>query len=125
MSKNFLQLNDLGAYKESFKLSNYIWKLIISWNYFAKKTVGNQFVRSIDSISANVAEGFGRRTKRDKVKFYYYAYGSICESLDWNEKSKVRNLVSLEDHDFIITKLQELKKEINSLIKFTMERMKS
>jgi len=125
MSKKFLQLNDLGAYKESFKLSNYIWKLIISWNYFAKKTVGNQFVRSIDSISANVAEGFGRRTKRDKVKFYYYAYGSICESLDWNEKSKVRNLVSPEDHDFIITKLQELKKEINSLIKFTMERMKS
>ena len=72
-----------------------------------------------------MAEGFGRRTKRDKVKFYYYAYGSICESLDWNEKSKVRNLVSPEDHDFIITKLQELKKEINSLIKFTMERMKS
>jgi len=31
---------------------------------FAKDTIGKQFARSVDSISANIAEGFGRYTKK-------------------------------------------------------------
>jgi len=30
------------------------------WDWFAKKHIGGQFVEEVDSISANIAEGFGR-----------------------------------------------------------------
>jgi len=65
MEKKYLQLNDVSSYKISFHLSNYVWEIIVNWDYFAKDTVGKQFTRSIDSISANIAEGFGRYGKKD------------------------------------------------------------
>ncbi len=120
---NYLKLNDINSYKIAFRLSNYIWEIIISWNYFAKQTVGMQFVRSIDSIAANVAEGFGRYTKKDKINFYRYSYGSIKESLDWNEKSKVRKLLTKEQYEYILQELNKLPKELNSLIKFTNQKL--
>jgi len=118
LEKKFLKLNDIEAYKTAFKLSNYVWDLIIKWDYFAKDTVGKQFVKAIDSISANIAEGFGRYSKKDKIKFFRYNFGSLYESLDWNEKSHVRNLLSQEDYSFIFTELIKLPKMINSLIQF-------
>lgn len=69
-SKKFLKLNDIEAYRISFKLSNQVWDIILKWDYFAKDSVGKQFVRAIDSISANIAEGFGRYSKKDKIKFF-------------------------------------------------------
>jgi len=41
---------------------------MVKWDYFAKKTVGEQFIDAVDSISANIAEGFGRYHKKDKIK---------------------------------------------------------
>jgi len=41
MEKSYLKLNDINAYKISFNLSNYVWQVVIKWDYFAKKTVGD------------------------------------------------------------------------------------
>ena len=82
VEENYLQLNKIGAYKISFELSNYVWDIVIKWHYLAKDTVGKQFIRAIDSISANIAEGFGRFHKKDKIKFYLNARSSVYESLD-------------------------------------------
>ncbi|MFZ2970916.1 MAG: four helix bundle protein, partial [Minisyncoccia bacterium] len=121
--KKFLQLNDIDSYKIAFHLSNYVWDIVIIWDYFAKDTVGKQFVRAIDSISANIAEGFGRFGKKDKIKFYRYAFGSIKESLDWNEKAKARKLLTEEQYKHILEELQKLPKDVNWLIKFTNEKL--
>jgi len=124
MEKNYLKLNDLDAYKKSFALSNYVWKIVIEWDYFTKDTTGKQFVRAVDSISANIAEGFGRYSKKDKVKFYRYSFGSVKESLDWNEKAKARSLIVDEEYKHIFKELNSLPKEINWLIKFTNSKLK-
>jgi len=75
-------------------------------------------VKAIDSIPANPAEGFGRYSKKDKIKFFRYSFGSLYESLDWNEKSHIRNLLNEEDYSYIFTELIKLPKMINSLIQF-------
>jgi four helix bundle protein len=121
---NYLMLNDISAYKISFALSNYVWDIIIKWNYFEKDTVGKQFIRAIDSISANIAEGFGRYSKKEKIHFYRYSFGSLKESQDWNEKAKIRNLLSDEEYNHILKELLKLPREINYLIKFTDEKLK-
>ena len=120
----YLQLNDIDCYKRALVLSNYVWSIVVDWEWFAKKTVGTQFVTAIDSISANLAEGFGRYGKKDKVKFYYYSFGSVKEGLDWNEKSKIRKLLTDEQYKHILSELQILPKEIHQLIKFTNDRLK-
>ncbi len=77
----------------------------------------------MDSVSANIAEGFGRYGKKDKIRFYRIAYGSMTECLDLNEKAKVRKLITKEEYDYIFNELQKLPKSINSLIKYTNEKL--
>ena len=124
MEKKYLQLNDLDAYKISYNLSNYVWGVILKWDYLAKDTVGKQFIRSIDSISANIAEGFGRFGKKDKINFYRYSFGSVKESLDWNEKANARKLINNKEYSYIFKELQKLPKMINQLIQYTNIKLK-
>ena len=119
VAKKYMKLNDIDAYRISFHLSNYIWDIVIKWEYFIRNTVGEQFVDAADSISANIAEGFGRYHKKDKIKFYWYSAGSVKETLNWNEKSKIRSLITKEQYDHIFGELQKLHKAINRLIKYT------
>lgn len=123
MAKKFLDLDDLTAYKNAFTLSNYVWNIVMKWDYFSKDTIGKQFVRAIDSISANIAEGFGRYTKKDKIMFYRYSYGSIKESQDWTEKATERKLLKDNNYQHIKEELAKLPREINYLIKFTNSRL--
>ena len=123
MPDNYLKLNDIERYRIAFHLSNYVWDVVIKWEWFSKKTVGAQFVEAADSIAANIAEGFGRHFKKDKIKFYSYSKGSLKESFDWNEKSKVRKLLTDEEYKYIFGELDKLPKSINSLIKYTNEKL--
>ncbi len=123
MEGKFLSLNDLNAYKISFNLSNYIWSKIVKWDYFNKSSLGEQFVTAADSIYANIAEGFGRYSKKDKIKFYRYSIGSLKESLDWNEKSRVRKLLNEDEYRYIFGELAKLPKEIYHLINFTNNKL--
>ena len=125
MEKRFLQLNDLTSYATGFLFGNLIWDNVIKWDYFARDTIGKQFVNAADSISANIAEGFGRYHKKDKVKFYYYSLGSVKECNDWLLKSKVRNLISEELFSQLNEIVERLPREIHQLIKFTNERLKT
>lgn len=120
----YLTLNDIDCYKRSFKLSNQVWNIVMEWDYFAQKTIGAQFTRCVDSISSNIAEGFGRYGKRDKIKFYRYSMGSVKEAMDWCEKAKIRRLLTEEQYEHISKELKKLPKEINQLIKFTRKRLK-
>ena len=123
MEKKFLTLNNINAYKISFSLSNYVWDIVSKWDYFPRDTIGKQFTRAVNSISANIAEGFGRYFKKDKINFYRYSYGSIMESLDWNEKAKTRNLLKENEYQHILEELKKLPKEINHLINFTSQKL--
>ncbi len=119
----YLKLNDIECYRVAFHLSNYVWDVISQWDSFAKRTVGEQFVSAVDSVSANIAEGFGRYFKKDKIKFYRYAKGSLKECFDWNEKAKVRKLLKEQEYLHIFNELDKLPLSLNSLIKFTREKL--
>ena len=122
--KKYLMLNDIEAYKIAFIISNHVWDIIVKWDHFAKQTIGNQFVRAIDSISANIAEGFSRYNKKDKIRFYRISFGSLQESLDWNQKALSRELLNKENYEYIFGELQKLPKAINSLISYTNKKLK-
>lgn len=57
---DFYSLEKLEVFHLSNEIDEIVWGLVSGWNYFEKDTVGKQFVKSADSISANIAEGYGR-----------------------------------------------------------------
>ena len=123
MEKKYLQLNDINAYKAAFHIANEVWDIVDAWKPFARDTLGKQFVRSMDSIAGNIAEGFGRFTKKEKIQFYRYSYGSITESLNWNEMAKRRKLLSETQYKHIFQELKKLPKEVHHLIRFTNNKL--
>lgn len=124
MDKKFLKPDSIDAYNTTFDLSNYVWDIVIKWDSFEKFTVGKQLVNSADSISANIAEGFGRYSKKDKIKFYRYSNGSLLESIDWINKSLRRGLISQDEFEVINKSQQRLPLELNQLIKYTNIKLK-
>lgn len=119
----YLTVKDASSYKIASELSDYVWDIVISWDHFAKSTVGSQLVRSTDSIAANIAEGFGRFHKRDKQKFYFNSRGSLLESIHWTEKSFKRKLINSDQNSHIMETLNVLPREINYLIKITEQKL--
>ena len=120
---NYKDYYDLSAYTLSHELSNIIWNIVIKWDYFAKDTIGKQYVKATDSISANIAEGYGRYTKNDKIHFYRYSFGSLKESLSWTQKAFERDLLTQKQFEKISSITDQLPMELNTLIKYTKEKL--
>src|SRR5580700_7232700 len=43
----------------------------------------DQLLTSVGSVAANIAEGYGRMSAADRVKFLSYALGSVREAIMW------------------------------------------
>ena len=76
----------------------------------------SQIRRSALSISANIAEAFGRNHKADKINFYYYARSSITETLSHCEYGKQVEYIDVENSNLLIDKLTALLESINQII---------
>jgi four helix bundle protein len=46
-------------------------------------SLSDQLYRAVDSIGANIAEGYSRRSGKDQARFYEYALGSAREARTW------------------------------------------
>jgi four helix bundle protein len=112
-----LELGKLEIYKLALKLSDKIWQIYINLANDLKYNIGNQVIRSIDSIGANIAEGYGRFHYKDSVKFYYNARGSLWESKHWIYLLYKRNLIKKEKYDELINNLEILGKKLNGFIR--------
>lgn len=112
-----MKLEDLEIYNLSMAFSDIVWKLIEKWDYFPKTTIGSQWVRAADSVSANISEGFGRNTYKDSRSFYYIARGSLYESKTWLSKSLKRNLISEEVYKELLDEHNKIGIKLNNFIK--------
>lgn len=110
-------IEELGVYNKALAFLNKIWEIIIPLSYFEKNTIGNQICRSADSISANIADGFGRYYYKDSKLFYYYARGSVFETKDWLHKLKDRNIINEITYAMLIDELNSIGKMLNNYIK--------
>jgi four helix bundle protein len=112
-----MELENLEVYQISMDISAKIWEISITWNFFAKDTIGKQIVRSADSISANISEGFGRYHYNDSKNFLFYARGSLYETLTWLKKARERNLINSEDYENLEKQCIRLTVKLNNFIK--------
>ena len=111
-----MELGKLDIYKLSLELSTNIWNIYNDLPKPLQFNIGDQALRSIDSIGANIAEGYGRFHYKDSIKFYYNARGSLWESKHWLYLLYKRELISKEDFDTNIDTLHTLGKKLNNLI---------
>ena len=115
---SYHNLEDLEVYQLAEAFSDEIWFVVNGWEYFAKDTVGKQIVRSADSISANIAEGYGRYHYKENRNFCLFSRGSILETKSWLKKAKNRSLISETQFNELLEKLQIIHLKLNAYLKF-------
>lgn len=109
-------LTDLRVFRAAELLGKTVWDAVVSWDYFAKKTVGEQLVRAADSIGANIAEAQGRYHYGEKLHFLYYARGSLYETRFWLRQAFQRKLLKAEQVSQIQEQLDSLPLMLNNFI---------
>ena len=112
-----MDIEELKVYQKAMDMGEKVWIIINKWNFFEKDTIGKQLVRAIDSIAANLSEGFGRYHYREAIHFGYYSRGSLYESKTWITKANNRKMISQEDYELFINEITTIGKMLNSYIK--------
>ncbi|OIR12856.1 hypothetical protein GALL_59230 [mine drainage metagenome] len=111
------KLGDLEVYNLAEDYSNLIWEIVEKWDSFAKFGLGRQITDAADSISANIAEGYGRYFLKENINFCFYARGSLLETKSWLRKCVTRNLIEKEKHELLLQQLETIHKKLNGYIK--------
>ena len=76
-----------------------------------------QIRRSATSIPCNIAEGFGRKTTQDYLRFLYMAAGSLYELQTQLEISLNLNYLNKDNYDRLNDSAREIERMLSSLIK--------
>lgn len=82
----------------------------------ASRIVTDQLLRAVGSISANIAEGFGRRKGKEYLHYLIISRGSTTESLNWYEKVKDLGWMDNQVYDLREKNCQELLKMLNKMV---------
>ena len=106
-------------YKIAKEISSDSWNVYKEFDWQTKKIIGDQFITAVDSVGANIAEGFGRFHYLDRNKFNYNARGSLIESLHWLNLLYERNKISVDVYNNLNQNLKKLSIKLNNYITST------
>jgi len=108
----------MPVWQNSLELSSKVFDITLSLPKSEDYGLTSQIRRSSNSITANIAEAFGRKTKKDKSHFYIISRGSAFETqshllygnkVGYFEESKVKELLA---------SYSELIHELNKILKY-------
>ena len=94
---------DLRVWQESQNLAVVIYAITKQFPKDEMFAITSQLRRAASYVSANIAEGFGRKTVNDKSHFYVMSYGSLLETknflylanrLDYFDNQVLENLIA-------------------------------
>lgn len=113
MISNFI---DLKVWQKAHQLVIETYKLVEKFPQDERFRLISQLTRAVVSVPANIAEGFGRYTKKEYINFLLIARGSLSEVEYYYILSK--DLGYLDSNEFSKKKseISEIGKMLNGLI---------
>jgi len=109
---------DLKVWKKSMAVVRDIYLLSINFPGEEKYVLTPQIRRSAISIPSNIAEGYGRNSKKDYIRFLQIAKGSLYELKTQLEIAFNLNYINNNNKYLDVEeKLTEIDKMLYSLIK--------
>ena len=76
----------------------------------------NQLDDSSFSVHSNIAEGNGRFSKKENIRFLHIARGSLYESVSQLIYFQLKNYLTIEQLEILEKQAEEISKMINGLI---------
>ncbi|MFA6518417.1 MAG: four helix bundle protein [Candidatus Shapirobacteria bacterium] len=110
---------DLEAWKEGHKLALLVYGMVSKLPSDEKYGLSDQLRRASASVTANIAEGFGRFHFNDKIHFFYLSRGSVKEVQSFLLLGRDLKYLSVVDVNIVWTQSKSAEKLINGLIRST------
>lgn len=101
------KLSDIDIYKEALELAREIYKLTRLQGIKNDFSLVTQIREAALSIAANIAEGYGRKSKKDFARFLSVALGSVNEVitfLDFIQLEYDTNTIGIQDRYNLLAK---------------------
>lgn len=116
-SRKIRSFTDLNVWKEGHKLVLMVYRITKGFPKDELFGLVSQMRRCAVSITSNIAEGFSRKSFREKINFYHISLGSVTELQ--NQILIARDIGYVEKVNFknIADKTVEVHKILNGLIK--------
>lgn len=111
-------LKELNTWKCARKLRKDVSRLSKSFPKCEFYRLTDQVIRSSRSVSANIAEGYGRYHYQDSIRFFVIARGSLFETQDHLLCASDEEFLSDEDLSDIENTIENCHKLINGYISF-------
>lgn len=122
-SNKIKSFEDLLVWQRAIALSVKIYKQTENFPRAEQFGITNQIRRASASVPANISEGFGRVTAKDKIQFYTIAYGSLLETKNFVYLSAELGFINPSIKQELVDAATELQKLINGFIRSTKDRM--
>jgi four helix bundle protein len=113
---------DLEAWQLAIELAVKIYKVSKKFPKDEMYSLTNQMRRAISSVSANLAEGYGRHNYKEKLQFYKIANGSLLETKSFCYLAKRLDYMDETDLESLLPQFISVQKLINALIKSIREK---
>ncbi|MGB9847628.1 MAG: four helix bundle protein [Minisyncoccia bacterium] len=117
--KGLKSFKDLIVWQKAADLATLIYKITEDFPKSEFYGLTNQIRKAAISISSNLAEGFKRTHKKEKIQFFNVAYGSAAELESQVEISYRLDFLSDDNYQKLNTSIIEICKMIDCLIKST------
>lgn len=108
---------DLVAWQEGHGLVLKIYLITKDFPSDEKFGLISQMRRSASSVTANIAEGFGRQGYRDKIQFYIRSRGSDTELQDQLITARDLGFIDKKTYNELMEQAVVVNKLLNGLIK--------
>lgn len=115
--ENTQGFEQLEVWQKAIDLAVQIYKTTNSFPKSEIYSLTNQMRRASSSISANIAEGYGRHGYKEKLQFYKIANGSLLEIKSFCYLANKLEYITDEDLDLILSMIVPIQKLTNALIK--------
>jgi four helix bundle protein len=116
------KFTDLVAWQESHKLVLMTYSITSKFPEWERFCLANQLIRAAVSVSSNIAEGFAKRSAKEKAKFYNTAQTSLIEVQNQLLIAKDVGHINRTDFDKIANQTVVCHKLIIGLIKATNQK---
>ncbi|HEX9679470.1 MAG TPA: four helix bundle protein [Candidatus Saccharimonadales bacterium] len=111
------KFTDLRAWQAGHQLLLDIYKVTSSFPRSEDYGLTSQLRRAIVSVTSNVAEGFSRNTRGDKVQFYTIAISSLTEVENQLVIARDVGYINTSDFTKLVKQVEDTQKLISGLIK--------
>lgn len=119
------RFEDLTCWKKARELRKVLYQLADGLPRFELYKLASQIRSAALSITANIAEGYGRYNYQEKIYFTRIARASTLESEDHLYTCLDANYIDQVRFDFLYQKCEEVSASINGYIGFIFDMKKS